>query len=66
MKNTKNKKWSTFRTEKYSHDRWSGVRLLERKEFKSKAEALRYCKKINSKNTLPSAPEYYETATLLD
>lgn len=62
----KNNKWSTIRTEKWEHDRWSGPELLERKEFKTLRAAENYCIKINSRNTEPNAPDYYIEAHIVN
>ena len=57
--------WSTIRVEKWEHDRWSGPELLERKEFKTREAAEAYCRKVNSLNTEPVAPDYYIEAHIV-
>lgn len=46
-------------------DSWSGREKGRTYEFKTKELALDWIKKFNSKNNLPSAPEYYEYAELV-
>jgi hypothetical protein len=54
--------------EEWERDSWSGPNKLQTKEFtgpKAKEKAEAWCKKINSKNTAPSAPEYYIEAHIV-
>lgn len=46
-------------------DSWSGRSAGKVIQFKDRKSALEYVKEFNSKNTLSSAPEYYEYAELI-
>jgi hypothetical protein len=56
------KKVTVILVDVVEHDRWSGPDTLETKEFTSEKRAEAFMRKINSKNTAPSAPEYYVEA----
>lgn len=45
-------------------DSWSGRSAGETLEFKTRALALEFVKEFNSKNNLPTTPEYYEYAEI--
>jgi hypothetical protein len=62
----KAKKKEKIRVTVMSHDSWSGPEVLYTKEFATEKAAENFCKKFNAKNTAPTAPEYYETATIGD
>lgn len=48
--------WRVYLTE---HERGWGSRVFMHRDFKTEAEALKYMKEENAKNTATSAPDYY-------
>jgi len=63
MKNKKVKKRPTV-VSVIAMDSWNGPEVLFEKRFVYRANALKYCKKFNSKNTLSYVPECYEVAKI--
>lgn len=46
------------------HERGWGSKVIDTQEFKRRDAAERYVNSVNSKNTAPSAPDYYITARI--
>jgi hypothetical protein len=61
-KNSKRK--PLVKVEITAHDRWSAPESYII-TFKRKCDATRYVNNKNGKNTLPCAPDYYETAKII-
>lgn len=53
-----------YRVDVWESERGWGRSLLESKDFESKADAQSYVHETNSKNNLPSVPDYYIFADL--
>jgi hypothetical protein len=51
-----------FRVDLVEHERGWGSKIDETKYFDNEQEAKDYCAKYNSKNTAPSAPDWYMVA----
>lgn len=48
------------------HDSWSGVKLLDKRTFKTKRGAEAFVKRHNARNNLPQVPEYYTKAYVVE
>ena len=48
------------------HDRWSGPKVLDEKEFNTKEDAEIFCQQHNANNTQKRVPDYYTTAEIIE
>jgi hypothetical protein len=53
---------SAYQVDLVEYERGWGSKIEEVLYFDNEAEALEYCKQFNSKNTAPTAPDWYMIA----
>lgn len=63
-KPVKTRSVTKYLVEETEHDSWSGPKVIDKIEYTSKAQAEAHVRRVNGKNTLPSAPDYYITAEI--
>jgi hypothetical protein len=64
MKNKNKNKKNKIIVSVIHYDRWSGPELCYTKEFAYRKNALKFCEKFNSKNTLKVVPDEYTVARI--